>query len=107
MAITTLKMKGSIEYLRGYEQCLLDMRDISDVSQNGLVSRSPIMNRLAYVRMLIDDALMDMEQSQSEMKKMTPYVFQNLLGFKTYEPPKEKWEMSFRCGIYKIRRVKE
>lgn len=38
---------------------------------------------------------------------MTPYVFQNLLGFKTYEPPKEKWEMSFGCGVYKIRRVEE
>lgn len=68
-AITTLKMKGSIEYMRGYEQCLLDMRDISDVSQNGSVGRNPIMNRLTYIRMLIDDALMDMEKSQSEVKE--------------------------------------
>lgn len=67
--ITTLKMKGSIEYLRGYEQCLLDMRDISDVSLNGLIGRNVIMNRLTYIRMMIDDLLMDMEKSQSEAKK--------------------------------------
>ena len=34
-----------------------------------------------------------------------PYVFKNLLGFKTYEPPAEKWEMSYKNNVYKIKRI--
>lgn len=37
----------------------------------------------------------------------TPYVFQNLMGFRTYEAPKEKWETVFTGSVYIIRRVEE
>ena len=36
-----------------------------------------------------------------------PYVFKNLLGFKTYEPPAEKWETVYTSSGYIMRRVDE